>query len=315
MMLQLSEIQAMVQLLDDTDGEVVRLVEERILSLGTEIIPILEDQWLLDFNMTQQSRLEDLIRKIQFERLQNELRQWRDSDQQDLLEGIIILSKYQQPDLDSLEINRQLEKIRLDAWLEMHYDLTALEKVRILNHIFYEVNGFRGNNEDYHSPLNSFIHSVLDRRLGNPISLAIVYSIVANRLGVPVMGVNLPQHFILAYLSDPALENSTPQDRNRMIREGKLTKSMFYINPFNKGLVFTRQNIDEFTSQLGLEHSPTFYTPCNNQEILKRVLRNLAGSYSRLGRKDKIQELRILMEILGGSLEFSVPDTNQDPEA
>lgn len=301
-MIDSKELNAMVLLLDDTDEEVVRLVEERILSLGEEVVPMLEDQWSRDFSIIHQSRLEDLIRKIQQDSVKDELRDWIQSEEQDLFDGIIILSRFHYPNINKQDISNRIDKIKLDAWLEMHYELTALEKVRILNHIFYEVNGFKGNTEDYHSPSNSYIHTVLDQKQGNPISLAILYSIVAQRLGIPIFGVNLPQHFILAYLFDDKLDETTMPDRNKLLKDGALSKVMFYINPFNKGLVFTRQNIDEFVRQLKIDSMPEFYLPCNNVEILKRVIRNLVSSYSKQGNPQKVLDLADLMEILGGEI-------------
>lgn len=301
-MIDTRELSAMVLLLDDTDEEVVRMVEERILSLGEEVVPLLEDQWSQGFSMTHQQRLEELIRKIQQEGVKADLKKWVLSEEQDLFEGIVILSRYHFPNIDKQELSNRIDKIKLDAWLELHYELTSLEKVRILNHIFYDVNGFKGNTTDYHSPSNSYIHTVLDQKQGNPISLAILYTIVAQRLGIPIFGVNLPQHFILAYLLDDSLDNSSIPERNKLLKEGKLSKVMFYINPFNKGLVFTRQNIDEFVRQLKIESQPEFYMPCGNIEILKRVIRNLFGSYSKLGDKQKVLDLVDLMEILGGEL-------------
>ncbi|HCS19056.1 MAG TPA: hypothetical protein DIW47_00580 [Bacteroidetes bacterium] len=301
-MIDTRELSAMVLLLDDTDEEVVRMVEERILSLGEEVVPLLEDQWSQGFSMTHQQRLEELIRKIQQDGVKEDLKKWVLSEEQDLFDGIVILSRYHFPNIDKRELSNRIDKIKLDAWLELHYELTALEKIRILNHIFYEVNGFKGNTTNYHAPANSYIHTVLDQKQGNPISLAIIYIIVAQRLGIPIFGVNLPQHFILAYLLDDSLDNTTIPERNILLKEGKLGKVMFYINPFNKGLVFTRQNIDEFVRQLKIESQPEFYLPCGNIEILKRVIRNLFGSYSKLGDKQKVLDLVDLMQILGGEL-------------
>ncbi len=301
-MIDTRELNAMVMLLDDTDEEVVRLIEERLLSLGEEVVPMLEDQWSKDFSVIHQSRLEELIRRIQQDCVKADLKEWLASEEQDLFDGIIILSRYHFPNINKQEISNRIDKIKLDAWLELHYDLTALEKVRILNHIFYEVNGFKGNTENYHAPANSYIHTVLEQKSGNPISLAILYSIVAQRLGIPIFGVNLPQHFILAYLFDSSLDESSIPDRNKLLKSGSLAKVMFYINPFNKGLVFTRQNIDEFVKQLKIEAMPEFYLPCNHVEILKRVIRNLVSSYSKLGDKEKVLDLAVLMEILGGKM-------------
>jgi len=299
-------------LLDDSDEEVVRLVEEQILSLGEEVIPLLEEQWGMDFSLIHQERLEDLIHKIQFDGVLDMLETWMHSEEQDLFDGIFILCRYRYPSLRKAALSSVIDKIKLDAWMEMNDELTALEKVRILNHVFYEVHGFKGNTTNYHSPSNSYINAVLEQKQGNPISLAVIYSIVAQRLGVPVFGVNLPQHFILAYLFDRPLEHSSQKERNLLVKKNEVDQVMFYINPFNKGLVFTRQNIDEFIRQLKIQGMDDFYLPCNNVEILKRVIRNLVSSYLKEKEMDKVEELSQLMEVLGGRIDLKFGDAGTD---
>ena len=295
-----NEISAMIMLLDDNDKEVVQQVESHLVSFGEVAIPYLETRWNDDFSLVQQQKLEQIIHQIQFDALKRDLESWRLSEQQDLFEGIMLLNRFQYPNLNIQEVKNKIEKIRLDAWLELHYELTALEKIRILNHVFYDLHGFKGNTQVYHSPDNSFVNKVLDKKEGNPISLAVLYSIVAQKLGIPVFGINLPQHFILAYLYDKELNGTDLMQKNILIKENKLHKVMFYINPFNKGLIFTRQNVEDFVNQLKLIHDDSFYLPCNNVEILKRVLRNLTAAYKSKNQEDKMAELEVLMRVLGG---------------
>ena len=122
-----------------------------------------------------------------------------DTEQNDLLRGVFLISRYQYPDLEIKEMEISLDRIIKDVWLELNNNLTALEKVRILNHIIYDVHGFTKNTKNFYSPQNSFINQVLETGKGNPISLAVVYIIIAQRLNLPVYGVNLPKNFILAY--------------------------------------------------------------------------------------------------------------------
>ena len=103
-------------------------------------------------------------------------------------------------------MDRILDKIKLDAWLELNYDLTSYEQIKILNYILFDVHKFRGNTTDYHHIDNSLIHKVLTEKTGNPVSISIVYAIIAQRLNIPVYGVNLPQHFVLGYKSSEGIE-------------------------------------------------------------------------------------------------------------
>ena len=230
-------LKALVSLLDDSDEEVVAHVTEQLLSYGNEIIPRLEHVWEDLRDLQLQERIENIIHKIQFQQTHDALHEWLESSRHDLLQAMLIIARYQYPDLQENRVRNHIESIRIDAWMEMNYYLTALEKVRILNHIFFRIHGFSGNTDHYNDPQNSFINKVLETRKGNPISLCVLYMIIAQRLNVPIYGINLPQHFILAYLDDSEAAENLPIEKR---------EPLFYINPFNKGMVFGKKEIDQF---------------------------------------------------------------------
>ena len=172
-MMDSKEISALIRLLDDTDAEVFEHIEGRLLSLGREVIPLLEDAWSHSFDALLQERLERIIHKIQFDTLAGELKAWKEADPLDksssksliakhLFQGAVIIAKYQYPDLDQEKLWSQIEQIRKDVWIELNDNLTALEAVRVLNHIFFDIHGFSGNTTNYHAPQNSFINIVLE---------------------------------------------------------------------------------------------------------------------------------------------------------
>jgi regulator of sirC expression with transglutaminase-like and TPR domain len=202
------------------------------------------------------------------------------------LRGILIINKYQYPDLNEQKISNYLEAIRRDIWLQMMNEASPIEKVKIINHIFYNVYGFSGNTTNHQDPKNSYLSEVLDSKKGNQITLAIIYSIIAQKLDIPIYGVNLPQHFILAYTD--VLDSNI--DENGVL---------FYINVFNKGYIFGKKDIDQFLRQLKINPDAIFYQPCSNTDILKRVLRNLISSYEKAGAVDKAEELIDLLKVLG----------------
>lgn len=289
-MISNKELEALIKLLDDNDEEIYSHVEEKLLSFGTEVIPTLEKFWEQSLDLILQQRIENLIHKIQFSGLKEDLNTWAISGAFDLLNGFILVSRYQYPDLDEQKIINQIEAIKRDAWIELRYDTSPVEKVKILNHVFYNIHGFTGNTTNYQDPQNSYLNIVLESRRGNQISLAIVYSAIAQRLDIPIYGVNLPQHFILAYMDE---RNEFPDQS--MLDHGIL----FYINAFNKGFIFTKKDVDYFLKQLNLAPDPIFYQPCSNIQIIKRVIRNLINSYEKLGYEDKIKELQQLYDVLG----------------
>jgi regulator of sirC expression with transglutaminase-like and TPR domain len=282
------EFNALIRLLDDEDKEVYNHIENRILSYGKDAIPLLEDAWGQSFDAVLQTRIENIIHRIHFDALVAGLESWKELESQNhisLLDGAILVARYQYPDLDEEKIRSQINQLRRDVWMELNDNLTALEKVNVLNHIFFTVHGFAGNTTNYHSPQNSYINTVLESKKGNPLMLSLIYSVVAQSLDIPIYGVNLPEHFILAY-KDTASSDAAE------------SRVFFYINTFSKGTVFGRKEIDAFIKQLDLKPEPAYYEPCNNTDILKRLLRNLTYAYQKLNETEKVEELKLLMEKL-----------------
>jgi regulator of sirC expression with transglutaminase-like and TPR domain len=289
--MSLKEVIALITLLDDPDEDIYSQVKNRFVTLGPPAIPHLETAWENSFEAIMQKRIESIIHTIQFESLQNALQTWANEDQEDLLKGILIIARYQYPDLDENKIKKQLAQIKHDVWLELQEDLTALEKVKIINHILFEVHQFSGNITNYHAPQNSFINTVLESKKGNPLMLSVVYMLICKELNIPVYGINLPQHFVLSYVNDYA---NLIDVNNKTLSNNIL----FYVNPFSKGLIFNQKDIDQFLKQLNLEPEPKYYLPCSNLDIIKRCLSNLIFSYEKLGYPEKVRELKKLDEKL-----------------
>jgi len=283
------EIKALISLLDDPDELIFDQIRLKIESMGEEIIPVLEDAWEYQaYGILFQSRVENIIHNIQFDNVKADLGKWAATEEKDLLDGMLALAKYQYPEIDDDEIRALINKIEKDIWLEFHDGLTALEKLKVFNHIMFDVHGFEGNKKHYHSTDNSFINRVLESKKGNPISLAVLYLILAERLDLPVYGVNLPRHFILAWgdLMDFSLGDSDEP------------KILFYINPFSGGSVFGKRDIDAFLKELKLKPNPIFFLPCSNYDIMVRSMNNLIHSYEQDGQGHKAEEIRELQRII-----------------
>ncbi len=280
-----TEISALVKLLDDSDPEVFEHVENRLLEYGNEVIDFLENVWENTLNTVLQERIENLVHLIQFNNVKEDLSLWFQSGAFDLLKGALIINRYQYPDLDEQKLINQIEEMKRKIWLDLQYEMSSIEKIKLINHVFYNVYGFRGNTKNHNDPQNSYLSQVLESKRGNQISLAILYSTLAQKLDIPVYGVNLPQHFILGYVDE---------SRRKENEFGVL----FYINVFNKGAIFGKHDVDHFLRQLQLDPLPGFYTPCSNVEIIRRILRNLIAGYESQGLLDKVAELQELQDII-----------------
>ncbi|MCB0820707.1 MAG: transglutaminase family protein [Bacteroidetes bacterium] len=283
-----NELRAMIMLLEDPDEVIFDEIRSKLLDMGAPAIPALENVWESTFNPGLQSKIEDIIQHIQFNNVKDELRLWADSGGTDLLAGTLLIARYQYPDLDEEEVRKQIEIIKKDIWIELNPNLTAFEKINVINHVLFDVYHFTGNTTNYHAPQNSYINNVLESKRGNPLLLSILYSCIAQGLNIPVFGVNLPEHFILAYVDEYQRKRSEDEEES----------ILFYINPFSRGAVFSRREIDIFLQQLNLEPRRMFYESCPNTEIIKRQLRNLIASYEKLGYPEKVAHLTELLDIL-----------------
>ncbi len=289
-MIKNDSIHALVRLIEDPDEYVFEHVRGELINHGPSVIPVLESSWENeDYGLLFQSRIENVIHEIQFESVKNSLKNWIESADKDLLEAAIIVSRYQYPNLDEQDIRDRIQAIRKDIWLEISNGNTAYEKVRIFNKVFYGQYGFTGNSKDYHSPLNSCINTVLETRRGNPLSLCLIYSVIAQSLDMPVYGVNLPNHFVLTYLDN--------ENINGIVNPDNTYGNLFYINAFSKGGLFDQNEIHAFLKGLNKNAHREYFEPCSNSTIIVRMLTNLVNSFQQVGNKDKVEELSALRDL------------------
>ena len=273
------ELKALVSLLEDEDGEVSKHVEEKIISIGSEVIPFLEKEWESSFNPTVQRKIEDLIHALQFDYLKVRLQEWIKNGAEDLLEGVWMVATYQYPDLELSFLKKEIEQLYYQVWIDFKQNLHPFDQIKLINNALFEKLKFKANTKNFHSPGNSMINVVLETKRGNPISLCILYILIAQKLDLPIYGVNLPNLFICTY---------------------KTKDHQFYINAFNKGLIFSKSDIENYVHQLHLNPVDLFFQPCSNADIIKRTLRNLIISFEKIGDHQKSDEVKQLLQSIDG---------------
>jgi hypothetical protein len=271
------EIKALVSLLDDDDHTIVTQVEEKIISLGNDVIPFLESEWENSFNPIIQRKLEELIHTLQFDQLKTRLIEWKENGYNDLLEGMWLVATYQYPDLKLESLRKEIEQMYHEAWRDFRSNIHPYDQIKILNNVLYSKYRFSANTTNFHSPANSMINMVLETKKGNPITLCVIYLLIAQKLEMPVYGVNLPNLFVCTYKS--------PQFQ-------------FYINAFNKGLLFSRADLENYVANLHISPIDIFFEPCNYLDVIKRVLRNLIISFEKIGDHYKVDEIKILLNAI-----------------
>jgi len=280
-----TELKALINLLDDPDYEVYSIVEKQLLSKGIDVIPALEKAWEESFSELFNQRVELIIQFLQFSNTQNNLAKWVKEGGLNLFEGAFYISQYQYPDVSFEETKKMMQNLKADIEDELCEHITDLEKIRVLNHIIFEVNKFSRNNNDLNTPQNYYLSQVLETKRGNSISLSIIYLLLSQEIGLPIYGVNLPKNFVLAFQKHNLSHAKTTND------------ILFYINPYNRGAVLGKQEIDFYLKQQNLPQNESYYLPCSNKEIVQNLLQELISLYQKSGKNNKVHDLEKLQRI------------------
>lgn len=257
------EFKAMISLLDDSDSEVVNSIVDKIKSFGYDAIPYLESEWGENLkNPAIQEKIEELLQDIQMNNLKRDFQNWTDNNNDDLLEGLWLVSRIAYPETSLEKLRSEVNKIFTEAWIKTEDNMHPLDVLKTLNEIIFGKFGFEPNIKNFHSVDNSLFNKVLENRMGNPVTLSCIYILIADKLGLPIYGVNLPFLFITIY--------DHPE-------------SPIYINPFNKGQIFAKEEIEEYLRQIKIKVRHEHFQACSNIDIVNRILTNLAYAYQKKG--------------------------------
>ncbi len=282
-----NQLIALISLLDEPDSGVFSKVRDQIYSYGSQAVPMLESAWETTFDSFLQKRIEDIIHNIQTDQLYIDLTNWAHLGNQSLLDGYIHFTRFQFQNLDEDTIRGQISDIRRDIWLELNENLTALEKVKVLNHIIFEVHNFRLSPPNKAEIRYLLLNNLLDSRIGYSISIGVLYTIIAQSLDLPVAGILLPgERFIMAWLDSAKEIDGNPQ------------RAIFYINPENRGSVFTRNEITALLKHLNHPIHADLYNPFSNKAIVDKLFALLAFLHRNVGNPERIDEINRLRSAL-----------------
>lgn len=285
-----TKLESLITLLDDPDDSVFNLVLEEIIKEDISIVDRLEHIWETSFEELVQKRIEFIIQQIQLRDTKEKIKNWANQETLDLFEGMFLISRYQYPELKLKSVQNQLEKIRKDIWLEFRNSLNSLERITILNHIFFDQYKFHVDRKNTESPQNCYINRVLDTRKGNPISITIIYILIARSLNLPVYYIDFDKNPLVGYFDKDIKHVVNGEDDNYQI--------LFYVNPSNKGAIIGPKEVDYVQQSTDLQHTKHQPEPCPDRIIIKRLVEKLSNDYEQAGSLEKVNYLKEIGEIL-----------------
>jgi regulator of sirC expression with transglutaminase-like and TPR domain len=283
-------LNALISLIDEPNEEMYSSIREKISTYGKDAIPFLEEAWMTAVDEENVERIENLIDDIRFTDLYFELENWSQFHSNDLIKAFLLLTQFRYPELDIEKYTEKVNRLRQNIWLEINPNLTALEKVKVLNHIFYDVYKFRGKLPIQVKLNDYFLNDLLDSQKGSATALGILYISIAQSMDIPIFGVDLHHHFVLAYMDDTI--------ETKEAEAYAIDEVLFYIAMINKGSIFTNKDIKRFLKQIKLEEKPEYFLPCSNKHTIRRLIKEMINAYSIEKKPEKAGLLNKLLKAL-----------------
>ncbi len=263
--LKASRKRALLGLLDDTTTTVRNAVRAELERLGpTGVAFLREATHHADANVGCAAR--DLLDALTGGQPERVFRDFIRSFNYELETGVLLLDRVANPEIGMADYERFLAEVSDRCRELMLHPSTAWEKCRVLNRVIFGEYGFCGDTENFYDPRNSYLSDVVDRRRGIPISLSILYLLVAERCHLELSPVAFPGRFMVGCFLD-----SEP----------------FYIDVYEGGVFRTIEEIEEMLEPYDIELEPSIFAPCPVGEVLARCCRNLVNQYSRAGDKQR----------------------------
>jgi regulator of sirC expression with transglutaminase-like and TPR domain len=284
-----AQIEALIALIDDPDPEVSNHVFDKLLEMGSEVVPRLEAAWEKQPDEHFQNRIEELLNQIQFAIVEREIKSWLAHENDDFLEACLALNKLAYPQLESDFIRQRVAGIRRSILVELNPYLSPLEKTHIFNQILYHQLAFKGSELHAAKPESAYISAYLDQRKGGPLVTAMLHLLVAQRLDLPVYGVALPRHPILAFTDGFIHDFKSADDLRQMIE--------FYIYPYRQGAVVTARDIENYLGKMGAQVMPEYFIPVDNREFFKHCLISLKELYLEDEQAEKAKQVNRLIRL------------------
>lgn len=288
-----SELTAMISLLDDDDLTVFNAVSRKLVSVITGDRP--EAAELMRRVVEKKSaspervqrRLDTFIDDVQFQKLSPQFKRAL-LDGASLEDLALLIAQIGYPDADTAHFRREMGKLERQLKSEFTDAMSERDKVFLLSIVLFEQQGFKGNSGDYFNPDNSYITRVLEEKSGIPISLGALYLMLAERLRLPVYGVNMPAHFMLKF------EKGGEE---------------LFIDPFNQGRILKKEDCIQFLTNAGYGYVDQYLARAATIDIAERMLNNLRNSYTELGNIDKAELIEKYLDVIRAFQDGDAPPT------
>lgn len=274
----------MTKLLDDPDDSVYLHIQERFVHVGSEAVPYLESVWNQSQNQLVQLRVENIIERINFNVILEEINFWKSLENPEIIDGLSIINRLQYPNFDATLIYKSIDQFSKELWLELNENLTTFEIVNLVNRIIFDIWSFRSVADSEKDAFQyDFLSNLIEMKTGNSFSTSLFYLMIAEKSDLPFMPVLLEDQLVIAGVREVKKSHEMQQD-----------DILFYMNPFEQGVVFDDLSIRKWILKHELESKESYFLPCDNKKVFAVYLDRLALGYEKKGDENKAQFLKDL---------------------
>ena len=283
-------LDALISLLDDQDELVFRSVKEKLISLGSSVLPRLEEALLSTDSVVHVTKLQEVIVLLKKEIVVEKMKQWIGSENRTLLDGWLLVSSVHHPNISREKIENSIQKIYREVWLEVTESMTSLEKVAVINHILFRVNNFEISSNELPNVDNLVLDKLLISKTGDVYSLTILYLIIARHLHLELLPIMLANKLLLVYEDNLAasLAFGTSTD-----------KYLFYINVAHRGSVISPKEV-QFLYDKSLKYGKVATRLETDISLVKKLLNLMYLVYTNDGEQERLRLTEDLLALLEG---------------
>jgi regulator of sirC expression with transglutaminase-like and TPR domain len=267
-----SRRKAFLKLLGDDNPLVHDVVRRTLVEVGPDVV-----EWIRPHVLSEDPVLRRHAREI----VHHFSKQDRDNaflafcvtqgEEFDLEQAVLLFCSTRYSELNPAGYTALLDSYVSDLREELDLGGPPESTLATINEFLYERLGFRGNEEDYYDPENSYLNRVMDRRTGNPVNLSILYLLLARRLRLPVVGIGLPGHFVVRY------QNASVE---------------LYIDAFNRGKILLRNDCVKYLQKTQHSLQEGHLAPVSPRRILLRICGGLHQIYSQMSNESEAQRIQ-----------------------
>lgn len=274
-----TELKSIVTLLDDTDDFVIKAINKRMLGRGASVLSDLEELYNREKSYKTKGLIADKIQFLSNEFVLEEFENMLVREYPDLERGIYLISKLIVPDIDEIYFKDLIGVLIRDLVEEINESKTALEKMQIFNHIFYHRLLFKCGDYPVTRESTTVLTSVLSSRHGIPLSISLVYFLLARCVGLEVYPMCFPGGFVPSYV-----END---------------KILFYMDIFREGEIFSESRLKYYLENQGVDIDTSAFEVRDDRTLLLVYLEVLHFMYTQKGDEYIVSVLDRALKFFG----------------